>query len=99
MKKVLHISKFYHPYFGGIEDVACNIVTEMRSAYQQRVICFNHEKSGTIRTQENSVEIVRINAPVTIASQPLSISYLWCLRDEIRDFQETVHVNGLPIRT
>ena len=43
MKKILHISKFYHPYFGGIEDVAYNIVTEMSSGYDQRVICFNHE--------------------------------------------------------
>ncbi len=93
MKKILHISKFYHPYFGGIEDVAYNIVTEMSSGYDQRVICFNHEK-GTVRTRENGIEVIRINAPITISSQPLSFSYFWYLRSEIMAFQpDIIHVH------
>ena len=93
MKKILHISKFYHPYFGGIEDVAYNIVKEMGGNYNQRVICFNHEK-GTVRTRENGIEVLRINAPVTISSQPLSCLYFWHLRNEIINFQpDVIHVH------
>lgn len=94
MKKILHISKFYYPYFGGIEDVAHSIVTGMEGKYEQHIICFNHEKSGTIRTTMNGVEVLRISAPVTIASQPLSWSYYRKLREEIKSFQpDIIHVH------
>lgn len=94
MKKVLHISKFYYPYFGGIEDVAHSIVTGMEGKYAQHIICFNHENSGTIRTTLNGVEVLRISAPITIASQPLSWSYYRKLRKEINTFQpDIIHVH------
>ena len=94
MKKVLHISKYYYPYFGGIEDVVYNIVDELRAQYLQRVICFNHDRTGTIRTMDNGVEIVRVNTPFVIASQPISFSYLWYLRKEIQTFQpDVIHVH------
>ena len=38
MKKILHISKYYYPFHGGLEDVARSIVMEMRDRYEQRVI-------------------------------------------------------------
>ncbi len=94
MKKILHISKFYYPYFGGIEDVVHSIVTEMEGRYEQRIICFNHENSGTICMTQNGVEVLRVSAPVTIASQPLSLSYYRLLREEIRAFQpDVIHVH------
>ena len=94
MKKVLHISKFYYPYFGGIEDVVYNIVDELRAQYHQRVIVFNHERTGAIRTMDNGVEIVRVNTPFVVASQPISISYLWHLRKEIQSFRpDIIHVH------
>ena len=94
MKKILHISKFYYPYFGGIEDVVYNIVNELREQFEQRVICFNHERTGTIRTLDNGVEIVRVNAPVIVASQPISFSYIHQLRKEIRSFRpDVIHVH------
>ena len=94
MKKVLHISKFYYPYFGGIEDVVHSIVTEMESEYEQHIICFNHENSGTIRTTNNGIEIIRVNAPLTIASQPLSLSYYRVLRNEIATFKpDIIHIH------
>ena len=95
MKKILHISKFYPPYYGGIEDVVYNIVSEFRnSAYEQRVICFNHEKGGTIRTNENGIGIVRVKTPFTIASQPISLSYLWQLKKELQTFKpDIIHVH------
>ena len=94
MKRILHISKFYYPYFGGIEDVVYNIVGELRDKYIQRVICFNHERTGTVRTLDNGVDIVRVNAPIVIASQPISFSYYRCLRKEIQAFcPDVIHVH------
>ena len=101
MKKILHISKFYYPYFGGIEDVVHSIVTEMEDKYEQHVICFNHEKSGTIRTTNQGIEVIRVNAPIITSSQPLSMSYYRFLLDEIdtftrkvRDFSRTNFLDG-----
>ena len=93
MKRILHISKFYHPYYGGIEDVVYTIVNELRHDYEQRVICFNHE-SGTVRTIDNGIEILRINTPLTIASQPVSFSYLRHLKNEIKTFRpDFIHLH------
>lgn len=94
MKKILHISKYYYPYFGGIEDVVHSIVTELRDKYEQRVICFNHEKSGTIRIMDDGIEIIRVQTTVTINSQPVSLSYLHMLRAEIEDFKpDVIHIH------
>jgi len=94
MKKILHISKYYYPYFGGIEDVVLSIVSGMKDRYEQHVICFNHEHNGTIRTTNDGVEVIRVNTPVKISSQPLSLSYYRVLRDEIKTFQpDIIHVH------
>lgn len=94
MKKILHISKFYYPYFGGIEDVVFSIVSELKDKYEQHIICFNHEKTGTIRTTNNGIEVIRVSAPVTIASQPISPSYYRILREEIKKFKpDIIHVH------
>ena len=94
MKKILHISKYYFPYHGGLEDIARSIVMEMREQYEQRVLCFNHTCKETIRSTEDGVEIVRIKAPFTISSQPISFSYLHVLRQEIRSFRpDIIHVH------
>jgi rhamnosyl/mannosyltransferase len=43
---------------------------------------------------EDGVEVVRVNAPVVCASQPLSLSFLRILRNEIRAFQpDIIHVH------
>ena len=94
MKKILHISKFYYPYYGGIEDVAFTIVSEMKDRYEQRVICFNHEHNGTIRTTLDGIEVIRVSSPVTISSQPIGLSYYRHLRQQIREFQpDIIHVH------
>ncbi len=92
-KRILHISKFYPPYYGGIEDVVYTIVNELKSDYDQRVICFNHER-GFVRSMDNGIEIVRVNAPITIASQACSLSFLWKLQHELNTFcPDIVHIH------
>lgn len=92
MKKILHISKFFYPYYGGIEDVARTIVDELKPYYEQKIICFNHEK-GTI-CNINGADVLRIGTCATIASQPISISYYWELKKIIDDFRpDFIHLH------
>ena len=70
MKRILHVSKYYYPYYGGIEDVAKTIIDELKPYYEQKIICFNHEK-GTIYNI-NGADVLRIGTTKTIASQPIS---------------------------
>jgi glycosyltransferase involved in cell wall biosynthesis len=84
MKKILHISKYYYPYYGGIEDVAHTIVKELNSYYDQRIICFNHER-GTI-FNINGTDVLRVGACCNIASQPVSFKYWYLLKKTIDTF-------------
>ena len=56
--KILHVSKFYPPYRGGIEDVCYNIVQALQE-HTQKVFCFNDKKTDSISVI-NNVEIIRI---------------------------------------
>ncbi len=92
MKKILHISKFYPPYYGGIEDIAYAIVEALKTEYEQRVICFNHDKNTKQDTDE--VDILRINTSFTIASQPISIAYRKELKKQIKEFRpDYIHLH------
>lgn len=92
MKKILHISKYYYPYYGGIEDVAYTIVEELRPYYEQKVICFNHEKGK--RSYVDGSDVVRVKTHGTIASQPISLSYRKELKKVIADFRpDYIHVH------
>jgi glycosyltransferase involved in cell wall biosynthesis len=92
MKKILHVSKFYYPYYGGIEDVARTIIDELKPYYEQRIICFNHEK-GTIYNI-NGVDVLRIGTLFTIASQPVSIKYRSKLQNMIDSYKpDFIHLH------
>ena len=44
MKKILHISKYYYPFFGGTEQIARDVVLALKGEYEQKVIAFNDGK-------------------------------------------------------
>jgi len=92
MKKILHISKYYYPYYGGIEDVARTIIDELKPYFDQRIICFNHEK-GTIYNI-NGADVLRIGTTLTLASQPISISYRHKLQKMIDSYKpDYIHLH------
>lgn len=92
MKKILHISKFYYPYYGGIEDVAHTIVEQLKPYYEQKVICFNHEKGSV--NNINGVDVIRVSTFATIASQPLSIKYRRIIQQVINEFRpDYIHLH------
>lgn len=43
--KILHISKYYYPFIGEIEQVPRDIVVSLdKDKYESKVICFNTNK-------------------------------------------------------
>ena len=84
MKKILHISKFYPPYIGGIETVCHEIIVHSHR-YQHRVVCFNGDRDSMNDVYEG-VEITRVGPFASVASQPVSFSYFGRLKRLISSF-------------
>ena len=84
MKKILHISKYYYPFSGGIEQTARDCVKALSGDYEQKVVAFNNSKvDQAIRV--DGVEVIKCGCFATISSQSLSSSYkkrlVWILND------------------
>lgn len=96
MRRVLHISKYYYPYAGGIEDVCYNIVRilEEQKCYQQRVFCFN-DAGQTVDELYQGIPITRVGTECVVASQPVSLSYGSELRKVLESFvPDVVHFHA-----
>jgi glycosyltransferase involved in cell wall biosynthesis len=83
--KVLHISKYYPPHRGGIEDVCYNIVSELKAVYDQQVICFNDSKH-TVTDVYEGITVTRAGYFDILSSQALSLSYFFKLRELLKGF-------------
>ncbi len=92
MKKILHISKYFYPYYGGIEDVARTIIDELKPYFDQRIICFNHERGSIYNI--NGADVLRIGTTFTLASQPISFSYRKKLQKMIDSYKpDFIHLH------
>ena len=89
MKKVLHISKYYYPYKGGIEDMALSIVKILESSFQQSVLCYNDNKSDYYEV-DNGIEISRLGVFGSIFSQPLSFNIFSKLKNKIKTYNPDI---------
>lgn len=93
MKKILHISKFYTPYYGGIEDVVNNIVNTLKGSYDQQVICFNNQPKHS-KEIVDGIEVTRVGILGTVFSQPISYGYWYSLLHTIRTFRpDYIHIH------
>lgn len=95
MRKVLHISKYYYPFIGGVEQVALDCVDALNNKYEQKVICFNHEK-GFSKDYINLVEVNRIECFAKIASQSISLSYGKQLKKILNSFCPDIVIFHYP---
>lgn len=94
--RVLHISKYYFPFIGGIEQVARDCVSALGSdGYEQKVFCFNHEKGDRTDTVDGT-EVIRTGCFAKVASQSLSFSYGKLLRKTFREFSPDVVIFHYP---
>lgn len=87
--RILHISKYYYPYIGGVENICKYLVDNMKKENDIAVVCFNEKKDDRIDIVDG-VKVYRVGAKMTIARQALSLSYFSVLRRAIREFKPDV---------
>lgn len=85
MKRILHISKYYPPYIGGIEQV-CHMIISSLPQYQHEVICFNTCHNTVISSYEG-IPVTRVGILTKVANQPIPINYIWHLHKKIKTFK------------
>ncbi len=95
MKKILHISKYYYPFFGGTEQIACDVVLALKGEYEQKVIAFNDGKDDRTDTVDG-IEVIKCGCFAKIAAQSLSTSYGKHLHQVMKDFQPDIVVFHYP---
>ena len=90
--KILHLGKFYSPYFGGIEKC---IDTIMKSNIYSNKICNTLLVFGkvtrTIITKNNN-KIFIFKEFFNIFSQPISLNYLWFAIGQFKS-HEIIHIH------
>lgn len=93
MKKVLHISSYYHPNIGGVETTAREIVNCLKDNYEQKVICFSETKKFKIETIDN-IEVIKVGYITKQFSQAISLSYKKKLKKLVKEFKpDIIHIH------
>lgn len=93
MKTILHISKYYYPYNGGIEAVTRQLA-EGLSEYRNVVICFSSDREN-VEELINGVKVYRIGVQATVMSQAIALGYGKKLRKLIKQYQpDLVHLHA-----
>ena len=95
MKKILHVSKYYHPFKGGTEQIARECVCALKNKYEQKVICFNHGEGNKIDLVDK-VEVIRCKSNGQISSQTISFSYGKMLKCVFNDFKPDIVIFHYP---
>lgn len=86
--RILHISKYYYPYIGGVENT-CKYLVEGTSIHETAVVCFN-EANKDVVDEVNGHKVYRVATWINVARQALSLSYFPMLRKAIREFKPDV---------
>ncbi|MCQ2311365.1 MAG: glycosyltransferase [Paludibacteraceae bacterium] len=92
MKTILHISKYYSPFIGGIETVAKQLVSSL-DGYQNVVICFSNDRQTHYDTVDG-VQVIRVGVCASISSQDIAPAYYKHLKNIIKSIQpDLVHIH------
>lgn len=86
--KILHISKYYYPYIGGVENI-CKYLVEGMPQYERAVVCFS-EGSKDVVEDVNGIKVYRVGTWINIARQALSLSYFIMLKRVINEFRPDI---------
>lgn len=95
MRRILHISKYYWPIVGGIEDVCYNVVSMLKKSSEQYVLSVNN----TSESQDSivdGVDVRRSGSLGVVASQPISFRLFWDLRKILKEYDPEVVTLHLP---
>ena len=86
--RILHISKYYFPYLGGVENI-CKYLVEGMPQHEMAVVCFN-DKCKDVVDEVNGVKVYRVATWINVARQALSLSYFTMLHKAIKEFNPDV---------
>ena len=82
--RIVHISKYYHPYVGGVENV-CKYLADHSAGNEVAVVCFNEGRANSVDIVDG-IKVYRVGVLFHIARQAVSLKYHTVLRHVIRDF-------------
>lgn len=86
--RILHVSKYYYPYIGGVENI-CKYLVEGMPQHEMAVVCFNDKCKDTV-DEVNGVKVYRVATWINVARQALSLSYFTMLHKAIKEFKPDV---------
>jgi len=95
VKKVLHISKYYYPFAGGIEQVARDAVRALQGKFEQKILCFEHDKNENINVVDD-VEVIRCKCQCKIFSLSISLEMARKFKDLLKTFKPDYIVFHYP---
>ncbi len=87
--RILHISKYYFPYIGGVENICKYCVEGLGNDYKVAVVCFDEGKKDRIDVV-NGYKVYRVGSWINIARQALSPTYFTVLRKAIKEFKPDI---------
>ena len=90
--KILHISKYYHPFRGGIEKFIKDL-SEGSVQEGHEVMVLSSSESRVHREENiNGVQVVRLPRLGVLYSQPLTLSLFWKMKAYL-DWADVVHIH------
>jgi rhamnosyl/mannosyltransferase len=91
--RILHLSKYYHPYRGGIEKVIKELAeAALLEGHDVTVICSSESNQKKVEIV-NGVKVIRLPQWGTVFSQPLTPSIFWSVQKEFEK-AEVVHLHA-----
>ncbi len=89
MIKILHVTKRFPPYIGGIESLTYDTCVALKDKYDQKVFAYN-DKNETIEENYKGIDVIRVAVNAVVASQPIAPSYGKLLTKTIREYQPDI---------
>lgn len=87
--RILHISKYFYPYIGGIENTCKYLVDSFKVENDVAVVCFTESKKSVIEFVDG-IKVYRVGSQMNISRQALSLSYFPMLHKAIKEFQPDI---------
>ena len=86
--RILHVSKYYYPYIGGVENI-CKYLVDNSTGHDMAVLCFNEGRRDCI-DEIDGVRIYRVGSWINVSRQALSLSYFTMMRRALREFKPDI---------
>lgn len=91
-KTILHVSKYYHPYLGGIETLVKSMAEGM-TEYHNVVVCFSNNGESCTDIV-NGITVHRVKVNFSLMSQDVAFGYFCTLKKLMAEYKpQYVHVH------